>query len=245
VSAVRGRDRRGIVASIAAAALAACAATPEVRHAPLEQRLERLEAKLVAGSKAPPAISSEDRRFLESRGIATEGYAPADLAVIVALERFDATLSEDDLPALEAFGLSPEGRTLGFGIVRILAERRRFDGAAQVLVATLSGREEVSSAAFAQWWELGFRGRPDYEPFTREFASALRRLGETGTPEQCRIVEALLAPPPVTPSRAPPAPPRGARSGGGGASTTRSRARASGRRRSSAGRRRARRRCRA
>jgi hypothetical protein len=176
-------------------ALVACTATPEVHGESVEQRLERLERKLVAISKEPPAVTDEDLRFLERRGADAEGYPPADLAVLVALERFDETLTEEDLPALEAYGSSHEGRALGFGIVRLLAQRRRFDAAARVLVATLSGRSDLSSVAFAKWWQFGFGGRPDYEAFTSEFASALRRLAESGTPEQRRVVEALLARP--------------------------------------------------
>jgi hypothetical protein len=89
-----------------------------------------------------------------------------------ALNSLDRQLADSDLPELEAFALRETSRPAGFGFVRILLERNRFEGAAKVALKSVQGDEHPDYRMW-KWWHSNFEEHPRSKELGKGFMDAI------------------------------------------------------------------------
>jgi len=175
----------------------ACAQLQEDTRHKLREFTDRVvQATSAAKTSSAPTmtmLTAEDLELLDAAKVATDRFTPDDLGQLVDMLRFAKTLRDEELPAVEEFGASVEGRTIRWPLVFVLVDRKRFDGAARLVVASalLRPQDERSFATW-KWWETAYGTRDDYFRITRDVSLALLKRFENGTDVERRAIADVL-----------------------------------------------------
>jgi hypothetical protein len=89
-----------------------------------------------------------------------------------ALNSLDRQLADSKLPELEAFALRDTSRPAGFGFVRLLLERNRFEGAAKVALKSVQGDERPDYRMW-KWWHVNVEEHPRSKELGKGFMEAI------------------------------------------------------------------------
>lgn len=179
------------------AVVAGCAGAAPSGSETVAARLRAWKAQVaLAADTEPQPLSGADIALLERAQIDRERFTDGDLAALVLLLRLATSLHESELPAVEAFGASPEGLEIGFPLAFVLIDAGRMGGAARLITAA-SARRPASNRAYGlwKWWEWSFAAREDYEALTRRLSRALLQRFERGDAQERAVVADLFGRP--------------------------------------------------
>jgi hypothetical protein len=181
------------------------ATTTAAQASDLALRLRKFRDELEAAAKADPGpLTDADLDLLEQAGVDRDQFTPSDIAGIVVMLRFGATLRDEDLPGAVAFGASKDGRAVAFSLQVLLVLRGRMDGAARLTtVAVLDIPRD--NRAYGTWkrWECFFGRRDDFPKLSYDFTLALLRRFEEGDEKEQQVVQDLLGKPDLTREQIP------------------------------------------
>src|SRR5665213_2057969 len=89
-------------------------------------------------------------------------------ALLKALNDLSQQVKDEHLATVETFALTEEAKPATWAFARILVERNRYDGAADVIVTSLLS--EKKNRGYSMWkrWEYFFGEREDYKEMSRQ-----------------------------------------------------------------------------
>ena len=141
---------------------------------------------------APPPATAPDQTLLRLREFKSFADSlAADDEKLKHLEALNGVLTQADLPTVEAFALTPEGKPFAFAFARLLIERGRYDSAANLIVTFMLDIPQERDYRMWKWWEFSFGSRPDYSDMSIQMADSLVSQFNAG-PLERRIVVAEI-----------------------------------------------------
>lgn len=108
--------------------------------------------------------------------VATE---PGDRAALKRLNKLNKSIADKHLKTVEAFGARKSSRPIAFALLRLLAERSRYDSAAHLATVHLDSAKDPQYAMW-KWWEYNFGERKEYLKMSKLYSAALVRRFEKG-----------------------------------------------------------------
>ncbi len=123
---------------------------------------------------------------------AVQNPAENDASTSREIEELSRVLKDEDLPTVEAFALTPEGRDTGFSLARIFVDRGLFERAANVIVYYFLTEPDNREYTMWKWWEHHFSERAAYAEMSRQMKDALLLKFEHGEMPQNLVVAELF-----------------------------------------------------
>ena len=108
--------------------------------------------------------------------------------VLKALDELNRQLKDEHLATLESFAVTEEAKIAAWALARILVERKRYDGAADVFVTRLAAEKGDRQYRMWKWWEYNFREEKNYEELSRQITDALLRQFDKGSPDRKQAI---------------------------------------------------------
>src|SRR5687768_14633310 len=129
------------------------------------------------------------REFVKTQEAFRDSPA-ADRQPWLACDRLSRRTRDHELPEVEAFAMTPEGKGVRWLLVFILIQRDRFDAAANVLTCEMTEAPDDREYRVGKWWWHHFNERPDYEEMSWKLAdSFVRRFERANEAERLAIAE--------------------------------------------------------
>jgi hypothetical protein len=115
-----------------------------------------------------------------------------DENILKALNELNQRVKDEHLVTVESFALTDEAKPIAWALTRLLVERKRYDGAADVIVARLVSEKENRQYRMWKWWEYSFGQREDYKELSRKITDSLLRQFSRGGAGRKQVVAELF-----------------------------------------------------
>ena len=115
-----------------------------------------------------------------------------DVTALRQIKEFNESLADAQLPTVEKFAVSDDGKELRWAFTWILADRHRYDATAHVITKTMSEVTKDREYRMWKWWETMFGERDDYKKMSHEIATAFLQRFEKGEDSEKLVIAEIF-----------------------------------------------------
>jgi hypothetical protein len=139
-----------------------------------------------------PNLHTDTLKLLHGFLAAARQNDMKDEIILKALKELHRQVKDENLATVESFALTEEAKPVAWALAGFLVERKRYDGAADVIVTRLVSTKDNRQYAMWKWWEHNFEEREDYKNITRQITDSLLRQFAKGSADRKRVVAELF-----------------------------------------------------